>query len=151
MSTTVTVTETIAETTSDTTTTTSTTTTSTTTTVTSTQPTTEKTTVVRETFPPIKESEIITDYNSDKTFNHQKIVISDKIIETNTKSIIFGVGVVFGILFGVVGMAFVARRYQLCHCRRLKQTSNGDSQSDVRFLTSDEVIDFSLASDYDSL
>ncbi|EFA05741.1 MAM and LDL-receptor class A domain-containing protein 1 [Tribolium castaneum] len=113
-------------------------------------PTTTK--LVTEAFPPIKESEIITDYaDSDKSYDHQKIVIGDKVVTSDAKSIVFGVGVVFGVLFGVVGMAFVARRYQLCHWRRLKQTSNGDSQSDVRFLTGDEVIDFSLASDYDTL
>ncbi|XP_044260741.1 MAM and LDL-receptor class A domain-containing protein 1-like [Tribolium madens] len=125
----------------------------TTVTVTSTSTTTSATTkTVTETFPPMKESEIITDYeDSDKSYDHQKIVIDNKIVTSDMKSIVFGVGVVFGVLFGVVGMAFVARRYQLCHCRRLKQTSNGDSQSDVRFLTSDEVIDFSLASDYDTL
>lgn len=52
------------------------------------------------------------------------------------------------VLTTVVAVVLV-RRYKCNHRRML--SSNGDSQSDVRFLTSDEVLDFSLDKDYDSL
>ena len=102
---------------------------------------------------PVKETEIVNDYENDKIFDHRKNDVGSNMHESNTKTIVFAVGVVFGVLFALVGMAFVARRYQLCQCHkmRLNQSSNGDSQSDVRFLTSDEVLDFSLAGDYDTL
>jgi hypothetical protein len=104
-----------------------------------------------ETPPPVKETEPINDYENDKFSSHQNIVVGPKTEESKTKTIVFAVGVVFGVLFSVVGTAFVAKRYQLCRCNRLSQSSNGDSQSDVRFLTGDEVLDFSLASDYDTM
>ncbi|RZB40022.1 uncharacterized protein BDFB_009419 [Asbolus verrucosus] len=102
---------------------------------------------------PVKEIEPIGDGDGDKSFN-QKIVVEAKTGESNRKTVIFAVGVVFGVLFGVVVMAFVARRYRLVRCgnlRRMNQSSNGDSQSDVRFLTGDEVLDLNLPAGYDTL
>lgn len=103
-----------------------------------------------------KDADVLSDYvEKDEEARHQKIIISEnKISESNTKTIIFGVGVVFGVLFAASGMAFVAKRYQWCQCRSLKRfshSSNGDSQSDVRFLTSDEILDLNLPCNYDSL
>lgn len=98
----------------------------------------------------IKETEVIQEYESDKTFDHHKIEIVPDVNESNMKTIVFAVGVVFGILFALGGTAFVAKRYRLCQCKiRLQQSSSCDSQSDVRFLTHDEVLDLRLASDYD--
>ncbi|KAJ8917257.1 hypothetical protein NQ315_002274 [Exocentrus adspersus] len=52
------------------------------------------------------------------------------------------------VLAGVIGVVVFRR----CRFRqRMMASSNGDSQSDVRFLTSDEVLDFSLDKNYDSL
>ncbi|XP_060534300.1 uncharacterized protein LOC132706781 [Cylas formicarius] len=53
----------------------------------------------------------------------------------------------------IVAVSVLARRKCVkCYRKRIAASSgNGDSQSDVRFLTADEVLDFSLERDYDDL
>ncbi|CAG9769917.1 unnamed protein product [Ceutorhynchus assimilis] len=51
-------------------------------------------------------------------------------------------------LFGILtGVALVKLRFVQCRNQRIR-SGQGDSQSDVRFLTADEILDFSLDKDY---
>lgn len=50
--------------------------------------------------------------------------------------------------FCIISVILIVKRHSIMHClrmRKFRNSSNGDSQSDVRFLTSDEALDFRLA------
>lgn len=71
---------------------------------------------------------------------------------TNIRSILLTIAIVGGvILVGIfAGVALIKLKFLGFRNRRIN-SGQGDSQSDVRFLTADEVLDFTLDRDYDDL
>lgn len=95
---------------------------------------------------PIKQSPNGIKVLSSNSKNMQKI-IKDKPV-TNTKLIIIlVVASISFVLFTILSGIFIVRRYRRFGCRNRRKMygSSSDSQSDVRFLTSDEILDFNLA------
>ncbi|KAF2882874.1 hypothetical protein ILUMI_23386 [Ignelater luminosus] len=95
---------------------------------------------------PIKQSPNDIKVLSSNSKSMQKIIKNKP--ATNTKLIIIlVVASVSFILFTILSGIFVVRRYRRFGCRNRRKMygSSSDSQSDVRFLTSDEILDFNLA------
>lgn len=65
----------------------------------------------------------------------------------SSKLIIVVVASIGMVLFSSAIVAVINMKYQCFRCRNVTKFNNshGDSQSDVRFLTSDEALDFSLS------
>lgn len=79
----------------------------------------------------------------------QKIIINKE--EKSSKLIMIAGGAVC-VSVAVVFLLLVIKRRALASCirmRKMRNSANGDSQSDVRFLTGDEVLNFTLASAHD--
>lgn len=67
---------------------------------------------------------------------------------SNVKLIFVAIATVCGVATLIIISALVLVKYRIVRCRSRRMTSgNGDSQSDVRFLTADEVLDFNLDND----
>lgn len=71
---------------------------------------------------------------------------------SNVTSTFVVIGIIFSIcLVGIlVGVALLKCRFVRCRNKRML-SGQGDSQSDVRFLTADEVLDFNMDKDFDEL
>lgn len=79
----------------------------------------------------------------------QKIIIKKE--EKSSKMIMIAGGAVC-VFVAVLFLVLVIKRRALASCvrmRKMRNSANGDSQSDVRFLTGDEVLNFTLASAHD--
>ncbi|XP_057657272.1 uncharacterized protein LOC130894437 [Diorhabda carinulata] len=69
--------------------------------------------------------------------------------QPNTHLVIISVGICAAIIV-TSALVFVAvKRYR--SSRRIIHSSNGESQSDVRYLTSDDILDLSIANNYEEL
>lgn len=100
---------------------------------------------------PAKETEDRLDSLFMGNFSEKDKFLSLKASSDNTGyNVVLVVISVLGIaILTTVIVVILVRRFRSRH--RRMASCNGDSQSDVRFLTGDEVLDFSLDKDYDSL
>lgn len=123
--------------------------------------TTRKTTKKEEDYeilPPRKEDELLVNENIKPKTTKEKykkkkiklIYVSEKIENIDSgpgAGVIVGIVIFVGVLVVLVGFV-IFRKYGYPNCWRLKRMKNsslGDSQSDIRFLASDEMLDFRLA------
>lgn len=98
--------------------------------------------------------EIDVEKKLDRHFQDLEGVKEKIMIKKGEKSskLIMIVGGVVCVLVAVVFLVLVIKRRALASCvrmRKMRNSANGDSQSDVRFLTGDEVLNFTLASAHD--
>lgn len=88
-----------------------------------------------------------------------RILLSDKVAPVHekpapsNKTTVIAVLTVCFIIIGILMLVFLAKRFKSKNWMRVRRirSGNGDSQSDVRFLTGDEILDFTMArpvSDY---
>ncbi|XP_030749061.1 uncharacterized protein LOC115877109 isoform X1 [Sitophilus oryzae] len=70
---------------------------------------------------------------------------------SHTKLIFIIIAVLCGVSSVTILIVLAVLKYRTSRYRRRMTSGNGDSQSDVRFLTADEVLDFSLDKDYEDL
>lgn len=98
---------------------------------------------------PINQHDVVKNTNE---VTHQKIIVDNQRQEENgVKTTVFVVGVVFGVLFGLVGMTLAVKKYHLFHCLRgINYSSNTDNRSDVvAFATNAEELNLDLS--YESI
>lgn len=72
---------------------------------------------------------------------------SNRTDQTYLTVVVFSITII--IVLTTVTVTIVVIKCKLFRCRSLQNSPNGDSQSDVRFLTSDEILDLTLSNDYD--
>ncbi|XP_018336528.1 zonadhesin [Agrilus planipennis] len=97
-----------------------------------------------------KQSDDENNKESDEVFSGENTKLA-KIINENSKpaETKFTMPLILSItiIILIVCIVLLIRRYSVTGCRKMNRfKSSGDSQSDVRFLTSDEQLDFTLAS-----